>query len=57
VRDHERLRTHAEARSVRVVRPEQHVTQDPRLTVVGVQEAIVLGQASPTWDIEIKGSS
>jgi hypothetical protein len=57
VRDHEHLRTHAEARSVRVVRPEQHVTQDPRLTVVGVQEAIVLGQASPTWDIEIKGSS
>ncbi|WP_031045626.1 hypothetical protein [Streptomyces sp. NRRL F-5650] len=47
------LQADAEARSVYVICPDRHTTQDHRLTITGVQEAIALGGASRVGDIEI----
>ncbi|MFD4528444.1 hypothetical protein ACFWP7_31900 [Streptomyces sp. NPDC058470] len=52
-----KLQADAEAGSVRVICPDRHVTQDPRLTIAGVQEAIGLGRSSRSEDIEITGPS
>ncbi|MBA6438843.1 hypothetical protein [Streptomyces sp. GMR22] len=46
----------AEAGSVRVICPDHHVTQDPRLTVAEAQEAIAR-RMSRSGDIEINGPS
>lgn len=51
-----RLRVDAEAGTVRIVCPDRHVTRDPRLGVGRVQEAIGLGGASRTGDVEITGA-
>ncbi|MFC5253074.1 hypothetical protein [Streptomyces nigrescens] len=49
------LQADAEAGSVRVVCPDSHVSQDPRLTIARVQEAIVFGGSSRSEDVEIYG--
>jgi hypothetical protein len=50
-----KLQIDAEAESIRVICPDRHVTQDPRLTIAGVQETISLGGSSRSEDIEITG--
>lgn len=46
---------YAEAGSVRVMCPDRHTTHDHRLTITGVREAIALGRAPGSEDIEITG--
>jgi hypothetical protein len=50
-----KLQIDTEAGSIRVICPDRHVTQDHRLTIAGVQEAIGFGRSSRSEDIEITG--